>query len=162
MKKVCYILLVEMMCVSGVMAQEVKTVCETPAPNPFVYQSGKLSIGVISADTLALYDIFKHVEGISARVGGSVTLARYERFGAFVGAASPTSDPSAVALVAGPSFEMDDVARSIISAMLSVLPFKIEATTEKYLNDAIRLKLYGGYDFRHQTTISGAGFGLGF
>lgn len=157
MIKIALLLGMMLASVASCFAQE----CIVPVKNPFVYETGKLSVGIVAGDTLALYDIFKRAGSISARVGGSVTLAKYERFGAFMGAAAPTSDPSAVALVAGPSFEMDDVARAMISSMLNILPFKIEATTEQYLNDAVRLKIYGGYDFRYQSVIAGAGFGVG-
>lgn len=128
--------------------------------NPFVYETGKLSLGVVSGDTLALYDIFKHVDGITARVGGSLTLAQYERFGLFVGAAAPSSNPAYVAVVGGPSMELDDVARAMIKSMLYVLPFKIDDTTMDNLTKAARLKLYGGYDFRYEGVIAGAGFGV--
>lgn len=161
MKKIIAMIAVELMCVAGVMAQEVKTVCEPSAPNPFIYQSGKLSLGIVSGDTLALYDIFKHVDGITSRVGGSVTLAQYDRLGMFVGAAAPTSDPSAVALVAGPSINLDDVAKSSAHAILGALPFNIDNTTMDNLSKAARLKIYMGYDFRFRQLIAGAGLGFG-
>jgi hypothetical protein len=135
-------------------------VAAAQSDNPFVWQSGKLSLGVVSGDSLALYDIFKHVDGITARVGGSITLAQYDRFGAFAGAAAPTSDPSSVAMVGGPSMDLDDVAKAMIKSMLQVLPFKLDSTTMDNLASAARLKLYGGYDFRYQSIIAGAGFGL--
>lgn len=129
--------------------------------NPFVYETGNLSLGVVSGDTLALYDIFQHAEGITARVGGSLTLAQYDRFGFFIGAAAPTSDASSIAIIGGPSLDLDDVAKSMIKSILEVVPFKIDNTTIDNLSRAARLKIYVGRDFRNDSAISGVGFGVG-
>ena len=153
MKKMMAVLILTVMCSSVAKAEDA-------TKNPFVYESGKLSLGVVSGDTLALYDIFKHVDGITARVGGSLTLAKYDRFGAFIGVAAPSSNPAYVAVVGGPSLELDDVAKAMIKSMLYVLPFKIDNTTTDNLAKAARLKVYGGYDFREEGVIAGAGFGV--
>lgn len=154
MKKMMAVLILTVLCSSVAKAEDA-------TKNPFVYESGKLSFGVVSGDTLALYDIFKHVDGVTARVGGSLTLAKYDRFGAFVGAAAPTSEPANVACVGGPSLELDDVAKSMLTSMLKVLPFKIADGTVENIAKAARLKVYGGYDFRNKQIIAGAGFGVG-
>ena len=149
MKKI--ILVLALMCPMATMADTV---------NPFIYTSGKLSLGVVGADMLSGYDIFKHVDGVTARVGGSVTVAQYDVFGAYVGALAPSANANAVALVAGPSVSLDSVSKASISALLQVLPFKIDSTTADKIGSATTLKLYAGYDFFYKEIIGGAAFGV--
>lgn len=152
--KSAIIVLLEMVCIANVYSQEVEK------KNPFVYEDGKLSIGIVSGDTLALYDIFKKVDDINTRVGGSITIAKYDRFGVFVGAAAPSVCPANVAVVGGPSLDLDDVSKAMIKSMLEVLPFKIAEGTIENIASASVFKIYGGYDFRFKGSIAGAGFGL--
>lgn len=151
------IVIVVCLFVGDAKAQEFCTV----TPNPFVYQTGKLSLGMVSADTLVLYDVFKHIDGVTARVGGSVTIAQYDRLGAFIGAAAPTAEPSNIALVAGPSLDLDDVAKELIKSVLKIMPFSISPDAMEKIGQCGRLKLYGGYDMRAKGTIAGGGFGFG-
>ena len=149
MKKI--LIAIALMCPMAAMAD---------ATNPFLYTSGKLSLGIAGADMLTGYDIFKHVDGVTARVGGSVTVAQYDVLGVYVGALTSSSNSSAVALVAGPSVSLDSVSKASISALLQVLPFKINSTIADKIGSATTLKLYAGYDFFYKEIIGGAAFGV--
>ncbi len=133
--------------------------------NSFAWTEGNLSLGIVSADTLAGYDIFKHVsndkgEAINARVGGSVTVVKYGRLSLFAGALAPSNEPQAVAVVAGPSVDFDEFAKFAVSSLLQVLPVKLSADTVDRISTATTLKLHYGHDFRYDGDICGVAFGV--
>jgi len=122
---------------------------------------GDFSYGLISGDAMACYDVFKSVGDITARVGGSATIASYKRMEVYVGAAAPTQNPTNVAVIAGPAFQLNDVAKTALTSILQALSLST-SSIETSIGKAARLKIYGGYDFRYDGTIAGFGFGWAF
>lgn len=162
MKRIMLAVIAVLTMSAGARAEETAASCAATATadNPFVYTSGNFSAGIVSGDVLAGYDIFKHVSDINARGGGSLTLVQYGRLGVYLGALTPSNEPQAVAVVAGPSVSLDDVMKKAMTGMLTVLPFKIDSGTAEAIASAFTLKVYYGRDFRYNGDIGGVAFGI--
>jgi len=141
-------------------ADDSTTTTTASSTNPFVYRNGNFSTGIVSGDAYQSWDIFHSVGNINARAGGSITLAQYGRFGAFVGAAAPSNDPKSIALTAGPQLNLDDAMKAAVTGMLEVLPFNLDSGTISAISSAFTLKVPFGYDFRNLGWAIGAGVGV--
>lgn len=130
--------------------------------NPFVYETGKLSLGVVGAEADVYYDIFKHTDDITARVGASITFLKYDRYSLFAGIGAPTSMPSSVAAMGGPAADFSEEAKNTTKCLLEALPFNLTTGTIDEISSAIHLKVYAGYDFRAKGTTAGVALGKGF